>query len=80
MSRVAYDYDAQTWRTEPGAVAALRHAQLEEELALILSPRGSEYLRFVGSPSSVDQAAAYVRASLAELEVAEPLSARAMRG
>lgn len=44
---VAYDYDAQEWKTGPEALALLR-AQYRQTLDLLRSTEGANYARFVG--------------------------------
>lgn len=39
----AYDYERQEWVTGPAAVSILRK-QIEDELAMVLSPRGKLYV------------------------------------
>ncbi len=43
----AFDYSAQRWVTGPGAIP-IRRAQINEELTLLRSNRGSAFCRFSG--------------------------------
>jgi hypothetical protein len=65
----AYDYTAQRWVRGEQA-RALRAAQLREEIAVLESARGSEYLAFLGMAVTLPDAIRQARAALAECEAA----------
>jgi hypothetical protein len=65
MKTVAYDYDNQRW-IEGDNATALRRTQLLDELDLLNSPRGAEYVTFIGAPS-ISAAITKCKAALAEL-------------
>lgn len=63
----AYNYEMQRWVSgEEGT--ALRLRQLREELDLVESDRGAEYLAFVGSRETPAERAALIRADILLLE------------
>ena len=63
----AYDYDKQEWVF--GHVGqTLRVHQLTTELQILVSPRGSDYARFIGADR--EEAIANLERQLKELEVA----------
>jgi hypothetical protein len=62
----AYDYDRQCWVTGPEARALLRQ-QLAEERALLVGPRGQEYLTFSAPGEDMGRVLAAIDVRLAEL-------------
>jgi hypothetical protein len=62
----AYDYDAQKW-VVGDAARAVRRSQLLEEISLLSSPKGAEYLHFLGSTDTVTDALKKASAELAAL-------------
>lgn len=64
----AFDYKTQKWVTGPEA-KTLRAEQLKQEIAVLESARGSEYLGFLGMKESLPAAIARMKALLAECEV-----------
>lgn len=71
----AYDYKTQRWVTGEAA-RPLRAAQLREELAVLESARGSEYLAFLGMSLTLPAAIAGRKQELAECQRAEQAKAR----
>ncbi len=59
----AYDYERQCWVTGEAGVRVHRE-HLRDELALLQGPRGAEYLRFTGSPWTLEQAIANIKRQL----------------
>lgn len=77
----AFDYNTQKWVTGPEA-KTLRAEQLKQEIALLESARGSEYLVFLGlgTTETLPSAIAKARALLAECErEPEPITADNLR-
>ena len=54
-SPIAYNYTTQQW-VEGEEARLERRNQLLEEIELLKSPRGAEYLRFLGSAHTVEEA------------------------
>lgn len=63
---LAYDYDSQRWTDGPEGTD-LQIRQIADELELIESPRGAEYLRMIGSRHTPAEAAELARVRLHSL-------------
>lgn len=64
---VAFDYDKQAW-IEGDQAAALRVEQIGEELGILRSDRGQEYLIYTGAKVSLATAIAALEKELAGLQ------------
>lgn len=62
----AYDYANQRW-VEGEEAKALRIGQLKQDLELLESPKGQDFLNFTGSKTSLAEAIASCRARIGEL-------------
>ena len=64
---LAFDYDRQAW-VDGKAAVSLRSKQIRDELAILRSAKGAEYLRFLGAELCLEQAVAQLEMELAGLE------------